>query len=173
MQLLRDGKTPEECVVQFPLSLRTIYRYQKEIQNEQTGGAPAAKKTTGTTQTQVATPGVSKDAFTPVGAPTPPPPAAPTREYVYIGPIRMPVEDWGYSSNRNLFIVADTFDIAKREYNFPVTMKVGDFVAELCQAFRIMKGWDVIGGGLVPIQAETNNGGEDNDTRTNIRSEAG
>ena len=37
MQLLRDGISVEECATRFPLSERTIYRYLKEVQNEQSG----------------------------------------------------------------------------------------------------------------------------------------
>ena len=36
-QLLRDGITVEECATRFPLSERTIYRYLKEVQDEQSG----------------------------------------------------------------------------------------------------------------------------------------
>jgi len=36
-QLLRQGKTPEEVVKEIPLSLRSIYRYLKEIQDEKKG----------------------------------------------------------------------------------------------------------------------------------------
>jgi len=148
-QLLRDGVTAEECATRFPLTVRTIYNYLKEVQDEKAGKAPPGKQTT---VPVVAVPGVAQEAFTPVGTPTPPPPEPPTREWMYIGPMRMPVEDWGYSSTHALLVVSDTFDLAKREYNFPQTMKVGDFLAELCDAFRLMRGWDIIGAGVYPVK---------------------
>jgi len=36
-QLLRDGKSVEECVTLFPISERSVYRYLKEVQNEKSG----------------------------------------------------------------------------------------------------------------------------------------
>jgi len=86
-------------------------------------------------------PGVSAEGFTPAGIPS----DTKSPQYLTIGTFRMPYEDWGYSSTVNLLIVAETYAQAKKEYGFD--SKVGDFIAELCQAFRIMKGWDVIAAG--------------------------
>lgn len=90
-------------------------------------------------ETQVT--GVSQDSFTPAGTPS----DLKTPQWLTIGTFRMPYEDWGYSSAVNLLVVAETYAQAKKEYSF--NGKVGDFLAELCQAFRIMKGWDVIAAG--------------------------
>lgn len=143
-QLLRDGISVEECATKFPLSERTIFRYYKEVQDEKAGKPPPGKKSGPAT---VLVPGVSNESFTPQGAPTPAPPGSSTPEYLTIGTFRMPLEDWGYSSSLNLLLVAETFTQARKEYNLPKTMKVGDFTAQLCQAFRMMCGWDGIGVG--------------------------
>lgn len=147
-QLLRKGTSVEECATKFPLSERTIYRYYKEIQDEEAGKPPPTKRTT---PPAITIPGVSKDSFTPQGAPSVAPPGSPTPEWLTIGTFRMPLEDWGYSSSLNLLIVAETYTQAKIEYHLDKSMKVGDFVAQLCQAFRIMRGWDAIGVGYAPI----------------------
>jgi hypothetical protein len=153
-QLLRDGKTVEECATLFPLSERTIYRYYREIQDEIAGKPPPGKRTT----PAVTIPGVSKEAFTAQGVQSPPPPGSPVPEYLTIGTFRMPLEDWGYSSALGLLIVAETFTQARVEYNFDKKMKVGDFIAYLCQAFRIMRGWDAIGIGYTPAKIEKEGG---------------
>lgn len=155
-QLLREGVSVEECATRFPLSERTIYRYYKEIQDEKEGKPPPGKKSV---SPAVAIPGVSKEAFTAQGAPAPAPPGSSVPEYLTIGTFRMPLEDWGYSSSLNLLIVAETFTQARLEYNFDKKMKVGDFVAHLCQAFRIMRGWDAIGIGYTPATIENTEGG--------------
>lgn len=90
-------------------------------------------------ETQVT--GVSDIGFTPSGMPS----DIKTPQWLTIGTFRMPFEDWGYSSALSLLIVAETYTQAKKEYTFDG--KVGDFLAQLCQAFRIMKGWDLIGAG--------------------------
>ena len=141
-QLLREGLTVEECATRFPLSERTIYRYYREIQDEKAGKVPPGKKTAASS---VVIPGVSGEAFTPIGAPSPAPPGSSMPEYLTIGTFRMPLEDWGYSSALNLLIVAETFTQARQEYNLDKKMKVGDFLAQLCRAFRIMRGWDAVG----------------------------
>lgn len=143
---LRAGDKPEKIATEYPLKIRTIYRYMKEVQDEKEGKAPPDKHGRITPPSSIV-PGVSKEAFTPTGAPAPAPPGAPTQEYVTLGTFRFPLEDWGYSSSLNLLIVAETFTQARAEYDMPKSMKVGDFVANLCQAFRLMKGWDMIGAG--------------------------
>lgn len=160
-QLLRGGKTPEEVAVAIPLSTRTIYRYLKEVQNEKLGIPPPGKRQP---PAPSVTPGVSKEAFTATGTPALAPPGSPTPEYITLGTFRFPLEDWGYSSALNLLIVSATFDQSRKEYKFPKTMKVGDFIAELCQAFRIMKGWDVIGGGYLPNNITEEEGNHDHAT---------
>lgn len=42
-QLLRDGVTPEECAVRFPISERTAYRYLAEVKKETSGGVVEEK----------------------------------------------------------------------------------------------------------------------------------
>lgn len=153
-QKIRDGQKPEELVTQYPLKIRTIYRYMKEVQDEKEGKLPERKS--GGSPGSAITPGVSRDAFTPTGAPSPAPPDSPTREYVTLGTFRFPLEDWGYSNSLNLLIVAETYTQAREEYKMPKTMKVGDFMANLCQAFRIMKGWDVVGAGYERVGEESN-----------------
>jgi len=148
-QLLREGVSVQECTTRFSSPTeRTIWSYYKEVQDEKEGKAPAGKKAGAAITPAVTVPGVAKEAFTAVGAQTTPPPEPPTREWMYIGPMRMPVEDWGYSSTRNLLIVSDTFDIVKQKYELPKTVKVGDFLAALCQSLRMSQGWDVIGAGV-------------------------
>ena len=149
--LLKEGKKPEEVHLQYPISVRTLYRYLKEIEQEKAGTGQPGKKTT----PPIASIGVARESFTPAGTPVPPPPGSPTLEYLKIGDLRMPLEDWGYSTSGNLYVVADTWDIARREYSFPKTMKVGDFMAELCRAFRFMKGWDVPGAGVPAAKVES------------------
>lgn len=151
-QLLREGKTPEEVAVSIPVSTRTLYRYLKEVQNEKAGIAPAGKRTQQIITPMVSAPGVAKEAFTPLGTViSAPPPTSPTQEHINIGVLRMPLEDFGYSNSLNLFVVAATYDQASKEYGFDKKkMKVGDFMANLCQTFRMMLGWDVIGGGYLP-----------------------
>lgn len=145
-QLLRDGVSVEECATKFPLSERTIYRYYKEVQDEKEGKEPPGKKAAAPA---VAIPGVSKEAFTAQGAQSSAPAGSSMPEYLTIGTFRMPLEDWGYSSSLNLLIVAETYTQARQEYNLDKKMKVGDFIAQLCQAFRIMRGWDAVGAGYL------------------------
>lgn len=102
-------------------------------------GKEKKPKPQSSSETQVT--GVSQDSFTPAGTPS----DLKTPQWLTIGTFRMPYEDWGYSSAVNLLVVAETYAQAKKEYSF--NGKVGDFLAELCQAFRIMKGWDVIAAG--------------------------
>ncbi len=147
-QLLRDGVSVEECATRFPLSERTIYRYYREIQDEKAGKQPPGKKVAAPA---VVLPGISNEAFTAQGAPSLAPPGSSMPEYLTIGTFRMPLEDWGYSSALHLLIVAETFTQARQEYNLDKKMKVGDFIAYLCQAFRIMRGWDAIGVGYTPV----------------------
>jgi hypothetical protein len=146
---LKEGASPEELATKYPVAKRTIYRYLSEVRNEAKGISSPPKKNAGAPAATVS-PGVSKDAFTPSGAPTAPPAGSPPgTDYITLGTFRMPLEDWGYSSSLNLLIVAETFAQAKNEYKFPSTMKVGDFIAQICQAFRLMRGWDVIGAGYL------------------------
>ncbi len=146
-QLLREGVSPEECATRFSIGERTAYRYLKEVQDEKAGKAPPGKRTA---SSGVILPGVTKEAFTPAGIPLPAEP--PKKEFLHFGNLNMPMEDWGYSSYLNIFIVASTFVQARREYKFDSGMKVGDFCAHLCQAFRMMKGWDVKGAGYAPVK---------------------
>ena len=145
-QLLRDGVSVEECATKFPLSERTIYRYYKEVQDEKEGKAPPGKKSS---VPAVSIPGVVKEPFTPIGAEIPAPPMGtkPSEQFVRIGNDNVPVRDFGYSDPENLLWVLSTFNQARKEYNFPPEMKMGDFCALLCQVFRMMRGWDVIGAG--------------------------
>jgi hypothetical protein len=154
---LRQGVKPEELATKFTVHIRTLYHWLKEIQDEKAGKVPASKKVTAQVNAGLS-PGVSKEAFTPIGAANPAPPGSPTQEYINFGTFRLPLEDWGYSSAKNMLIVATTYDDIKREYGLPKSMKVGDVQAELCQAFRLMKGWDVIGGGLPETKEVGKNG---------------
>jgi hypothetical protein len=162
---LREGASPEELSTKYPVSKRTIYRYLKEVQDEAKGISTPPKKNAGAPAANIAA-GVSKDAFTPSGAPTSPPPGSPPgTDYITMGTFRMPLEDWGYSNSLNLLIVAETFAQARAEYKLPPTMKVGDFIAVVCQAFRLMRGWDVIGAGYlaekyIPQEVPQNGGQE-------------
>ncbi len=142
IKLFKEGKTIQELKEYFGEQVpeRTLYRYHKEVQDELSGKITETKKNTPIKMTAV---GVGKEAFVPSGAAAPPPPGSPPGEYINFGTLRIPLEDWGYSTSLNLLTVAATFDQARKEYNYPKTMKVGDFLANLCQAFRIMKGWDV------------------------------
>ena len=171
-QQFRDGVPLEEILTKYPVARRTAYRYKKEVEDEKTNPPAPASGVKKTVSASAAVPGVAKESFTPQGTPVNPPPGAPAGEYLTVGTLRMPLLDWGYSKTRNLFIVADTFEIAKQEYGFPQTMKVGDFMAELCQAFRIMRGWDVIGIGVYPVKIVKGTEVEANDTRRNHGSEA-
>jgi hypothetical protein len=159
---LRQGISPEEIAKQYPISVRSAYNYLKEVRDEKEGKSPPPKKNTVTPNSNIA-PGVSKEAFTPSGSITAPPAGSPPgTEYLNLGTFRFPLEDWGYSSTLNLLIVAETFTQARQEYKFPPTVKVGDFLAQLCQAFRIMRGWDVVGAGYLAdkyIKEENDNGG--------------
>ncbi len=148
IQQLRDGKTIDELKELYgqQVSERTLYRYHNEVQDELSGKTPDTKKTTPLKMTAT---GVGKEAFAPSGAAAPPPPGSPPGEYINLGTFRLPLEDWGYSSALNLLVVAATFDQARKEYDYPKTMKVGDFLANLCQAFRMLKGWDTIGMSLI------------------------
>lgn len=160
-QLLRDGTPIDEITGKYPLSERTLFRYQNEVEEEKKGQTQTVKKT-GTNPVGAGA-GVSKDSFTATGTPFI---NQSGQEFVYVGPIRMPVMDFGYSSARNLFIVADTYEQAKSEFKFPPNLKVGDFCAELCQAFRMMMGMDVIGGGAYPVRIEAEMEGQGDGTAT-------
>ncbi len=156
IKLFQEGKTIEELKEYFgeQVSERTLYRYYKQVQDELAGKTPEAKKTT---PLKITATGVGKEAFAPSGATAPPPPGSPPGEYINLGTFRMPLEDWGYSSALNLLVVAATFDQARKEYEYPKTMKVGDFLANLCQAFRMMKGWDTIGMAQISEKQEVTN----------------
>lgn len=68
-------------------------------------------------------------------------------KFLMIGTLRMPMEDWGYSSVSNLLVVAETYEEIKREFGFEG--KVGDFCAELVRIFRALggyDGYDLVGG---------------------------
>lgn len=171
-QALRDGATIEDCLNRFSVSRNTVYRYARQVKREQETGyvdredVPDSdngkqKASSPVIQTP-ATTGVSKDSFTPSGQRSAAPSGAPAPEFLTVGTFRMPLEDWGYSSSRNLFLVADTYDIAKKQYNFPDKMKVGDFLAELCQMLRLMCGWDVIGGGVYQVNIVKEGGSDGN-----------
>lgn len=173
-----DGDSLDEIAKTYGVSVRTVWRYLKEVQNEPPPGEidineinntalqVKDKKTIQTNSIRKTLPastlGVSKAPFTPAGTETPAPLGTPAgQQYLTIGTFRMPLEDWGYSSSLNLLIVAETFDQAKKEYGFDRRMKVGDFIAELCQAFRIMRGWDVIGLGYnKALEEATNDNGQ-------------
>lgn len=170
-QALREGVPIDECLQRFAVSRNTVYRYLRQVKKEQETGVKEEAEIVegeGTKNTNikgqvVSAPigiGVSDESFTPSGARSSAPSGAPAPEWLTVGTFRMPLEDWGYSSSRNLFIVADTYDIARKQYNLPKTVKVGDFLAELCQMLRMMCGWDTIGGGVykVNIEKEGNNG---------------
>ena len=161
-QLFRDGVPLEEIRGRFPQNVvpkSNLYRYKKEVEEEQSRApaAPPVKKPTTTVST---VPGVGRESFTPQGTPANPPPGSQAGEWLTVGNIRIPTIDLGYSKSRNMFLVIDTFEIAKEQYNFPPNMKVGDFMAELCQAFRLMRGWDVIGSGVFVAKIEKEKEGE-------------
>lgn len=65
-------------------------------------------------------------------------------KFLMIGTLRMPMEDWGYSTVSNLLVVAETYEEIKREFGFEG--KVGDFCAELVRIFRALGGYDLVGG---------------------------
>jgi len=65
-------------------------------------------------------------------------------KYLMIGTLRMPLEDWGYSSTYNLLLVAQTYQDVKRDFGFDG--KVGDFCAAMARLVRIIAGYDEIGG---------------------------
>ena len=99
--------------------------------------------------------GLSKESFTPIGIPT----DTKKPEWITIGTMRMPYEDWGWSSNLALLVVAQTYEDWKRIH--PFEGKIGDFCACLCQAFRYQAGWDIIGEGLQePVKVTIESGGE-------------
>lgn len=154
LQKMREGHTPEELQALYPVSLRTLFRYWKEVQDEAAGtpkpGKTGGNQAPGTTVVPV----VSKHSSTTSGQviPTPQAPGSDTGEFVRIAYLNMPIQDWGYSSFRNLLTVAATFDEAKIEYGFDKSVKVGDFLSYLCDAFRMMKGWDGIGAGYTGPQ---------------------
>lgn len=169
---LRQGATIEECLQRFSISKATAWRYLHQVQKEQETGTKGAqvedsnngddgeaKKAKSIVNAPVAV-GVGDKSFVPSGQRSSAPSGEPAPEWLTVGTFRMPLLDWGYSSSKNLFIVADTYDIAKKQYNFPKEMKVGDFLAELCQMLRMMCGWDNIGSGVyeVNIEQEGNNG---------------
>lgn len=79
------------------------------------------------------------------GTPTDNPPP----KYLMIGTLRMPYEDWGYSSAYNLLLIAQTYTEFKTRYNYEG--KVGDFCAEVMKLFRRLAGYDIIGGEYEPI----------------------
>ncbi len=156
MDKLRSGVTKEELLKAYPEHLhKSIRRYEKEVDAEKKGQPNPTKKIAqvGNVPSRLVAEGVSHDAFTPQGTPVPPPPGSnnqDAKEFLTIGTFRMPMEDWGYSSALNLLIVAETYDQLCTEYGFDrKRMKVGDVMAHLCQAFRMMQGWDIVGGGYI------------------------
>ena len=117
------------------------------------GYIPKAKeKTPKASSPETQNPGISDNPFTPSGLAT----DVKSPQWLTIGTFRMPFEDWGYSSARNLLMVAETYSQAKVEYGFDV--KVGDFCAQLCRAFRMLKGWDLIGAGYSENQISEGEG---------------
>lgn len=83
--------------------------------------------------------GVGDSAFEPSGQAT----SKQTGKWIDIGTLRMPLEDWGYSSTLNLLKVAQTYEDFKSVYGFQG--KVGDCCALLCEIFRCCVGWNTIG----------------------------